>query len=293
MRKILTFLIVALPFTVLAYTSPGKPTGFVNDFAGILDASTKQTLEAKLGALDQATGAQVAVVTVGSLDGETVEGYSIRLAEEWGIGDKERDSGILILVAPNEREVRIEVGYGLEGPVTDLQAGLIIRNVMIPAFKQGDYDKGISESVDALSAVIMKSPEATAYLNAKGSGSSGSKIDPFAIFFLFIIIINIFARMLGKTKSWWLGGVLGAIVGAVIGIIFGFLYVGISAIIGLSILGLFFDYFVSKKGPGSGGHHGGFWFFGSGGHGGFGSSGGGFGGFGGGGFGGGGASGRW
>ncbi len=297
MKKFLLILIgLVIPISVFAYASPGKPTGFVNDFANILSVQEKQDIEAKLVNLQKGTGFEVSVVTVTSLGGDTIEQYAVKLFEEWGIGQKGKDNGLLVLVAPNEREVKIETGYGTGAVVTDLQSGNIIRTVMTPAFKEGKYGAGISSAVDALGAIITNSPEAAQYSvdnsSAQNSGSLDSKVNPFALFFIVVFVLNALARILGKTKSWWLGGVLGAIAGGVIGLIWGFVYAGISAIIILSILGLIFDFIVSKRPPGSGG--GGFWpiFFG-GGRGGFGGGGGGFGGFGGGMSGGGGASGRW
>src|SRR3989344_4632689 len=288
---IFSFCIFFLPFIVFAYTSPGKPQGFVNDFAGVLKAEEKQNIEIQLGELKKSTGAEVAVVTISSLGDETIESYAVKRFQEWGIGEKGKDNGLLILVALNDREARIEVGYGLEGTVTDLQAGQVVRLVMIPAFKEGKYGHGITGAAKAITDIISKSPEAVVYSGTDTRSPSNPKndIDFAALFFIVIIILNIMVRFLGKTKSWWLGGVVGGVVGAIIGLIWGFVFAGIGAIVILTILGLIFDYFVSKHPPGSGG---GLWpiIFG-GGRGGSGSSG--FGGFGGGMSGGGGASGRW
>ncbi len=279
-----------IPFFVFAYTSPGKPTGFVNDFAHILSAGDIQTLEAKLTTLHQSTSAEVAVVTIQALGDETIETYSEKLFQEWGIGGKDKDTGLLILVAPNDHQVRIEVGYGLEGAITDLQSGNIIRNVMTPAFRNNDYAGGITGAVDAVTAIITNSPEAEQYSQTTPNSNPTGKFGLTPLIFLAVIIINALARILGKTKSWWLGGVIGAVIGAIIGLIWGFFYIGIGSIIILTVLGLIFDFFISKHPPGSGG--GGFWpIFLGGGRGG--SNGGGFGGFGGGMSGGGGASGRW
>ena len=295
MRKFyITALILTtiLPTVVYGYISPGQPQGFVNDFAGILSAADRQAIEIQLQDLERSTGAEVAMVTINSLGDETIETYAVKLFEAWGIGKEKEDNGLLILVAPNDREVKIEVGYGLEDVVTDLQSGNIIRNVMVPAFQQSDYATGIKGSVDAISAVIRGSPEAAQYLVPQQTEPQGSDLNFAAIFFLIIFAINIFSRILGKTKSWWLGGVIGAGIGGIIGLIVNSLLVGGIAVSVLTVLGLIFDYFVSKRPPGSGGH-GGFWpiFFG-GGRGGRGGMGG-FGGFGGGISGGGGASGRW
>lgn len=285
-------LAIILPVTVLAYTSPGKPQGFVNDFAGVISAQERQSIETKLGALQKSTGAEVAVVTVPSLGDETIESYATKLFQEWGIGGEAKDTGLLILVAPTEREARIEVGYGLEGPVTDLQSGNIVRKVMIPAFKEGDYYGGIDGAVDAIGAIIAQSPEAEQY-SAEPEESFLQGFDPFSLFFVFIILVNVFARVLGRSKSWWHGGVIGAGIGSVIGLIWGFAFIGVGSIVILTILGLLFDFIVSKRPPGSGGRGGGIWPISLGGRHGGGSSGGGFGGFGGGMSGGGGASGRW
>ncbi|MCX6715420.1 MAG: YgcG family protein [Candidatus Taylorbacteria bacterium] len=291
MVTILVLAIFTLPLFVQAYTSPGSPTGYVNDFANIIGPTERSALETNLKDLEDSTGAQVAVVTVPSLDDETVETYAVKLFAEWGIGNKEKDTGLLILVAPTERKVRIEVGYGLEGTVTDLQSGNIIRDVMTPAFKEGNYAEGISGAVEAVTQIIKGSPEAAQYSKDTNKiGDFFSNVDfEFVIFFV-IIILNIFARILSKTKSWWLGGVIGAGLGVIIGLIWGFLFAGLVSVVILTILGLIFDYLVSKGGGKSGPSK---WFIGGfgGGHGS--SGGGGFGGFGGGGSGGGGASGGW
>jgi len=294
MKKFIVILAtLIIPISVFAYTSPGKPTGYVNDFAGILSVEQKSNLESISVGLKQSTGFEVAIVTVPNLGDEVVETYATKLFEEWGIGDEKKDTGILLLVAVDERAVRIETGYGAEGAITDIQAGNIIRSVITPEFQKGDYFSGLNGAMGALTLIIQKSPEAEQYSVVGSTNSdkeSGFSFE--ALFFVFIIFINVFAKILGKTKSWWLGGVIGGVVGAIVGLIFGFMFAGIIAIIILTILGLVFDYLVSKKGGFGGGSHGG-WIFPMGGFGGSGGGSSGFGGFGGGMSGGGGASGRW
>ncbi len=145
--------------TVLAYTSPGKPTGLVNDFAGVLSAGQRAALENKLGNFERPAGVQVAVVTVTSLGGDTIEDYAVKLFQEWGIGQKLSDNGLLLLVAPNDREARIEVGYGLEPTVTDAASSVIVNSIMIPAFKTGDYYGGIDKGTDKIMGLIEGDPE--------------------------------------------------------------------------------------------------------------------------------------
>jgi len=294
MKKIfpIFFGLLFLPLIVFAYTSPGKPQGFVSDYANIISPVDRLAIESQLSELQSSTTVQVAVVTIPSFGNDTIDGYATSLMKDWGIGQKDNNNGLLILVSLNDREARIEVGYGLEGTITDLQAGNIVNKVMIPTFKNSDYSLGIRNAVGAVVGIINKSDDASIYSSNTNKNKSFSDVDPSFVFFIIFVFGGVLARLLGKTKSWWLGGVIGTVIGIVVSIIWGFLFAGVGAIIIFSILGFIFDYLVSKKGPdGSNGPLGGM-FFGSGGMGGH-SGGGGFGGFGGGFSGGGGASGRW
>jgi uncharacterized protein len=281
MRKLLPLFLTLLlaPAFTFAYTSPGNPIGWVNDFANMLTVSEKTSLEAELSAFTKETGAEIAVVTIPTLGNETVETYAVQLFKEWEIGQKGKDNGILLLVAKDEREVRIEVGYGMEPYVTDADSSRIIRNVFVPAFKDGEYSKGINDTVSSIEGLIRKDPEAISQRQEKSSFSMSGELIA-TIFFLIVNLIGVMAR----SKSWWLGGIIGAIIG-------GILFKAITAVVIGSVIGLIFDFLLSllagklPKGPG-----GGPMFFG----GGFGGrGGGGFGGFGGGMSGGGGSSGRW
>jgi uncharacterized protein len=123
-------------------------TGRVVDEAGLLDAAKRAEIEAKLAALEAKTTDQLVVVTVRSLQGRTIEEYGYRLGRSWGIGQKDKNNGVLLIVAPNERKVRIEVGYGLEGTLPDATASLIVQNSILPRFKANDYPGGIARGVD-------------------------------------------------------------------------------------------------------------------------------------------------
>jgi uncharacterized protein len=125
-------------------------SGRVVDNAEILGKDTKQKLAAQLKAHEQETTNQIAVLTVPSLEGESVESYAEQVFNNWKLGQKGKDNGVLVLVAPNERRMRIEVGYGLEGTLTDVAASRIIRNVMTPRFKEGNFDAGVAEGVQAV-----------------------------------------------------------------------------------------------------------------------------------------------
>jgi uncharacterized protein len=285
MKRIVSilFIIIFLPISLHAYKSPGKPQGFVSDYAKVIDQQTESELNTSLQNLSKEKGIEIAVVTVNDLDNDTVENFAVKLFEEWGIGNKENDSGILFLIAPNERQVRIEVGYGMESTVTDLISNQIIQKVMIPRFKEDNYSQGIKDGVLTTIGIINKTVDpATFTSDNKGNLSILKHINPeFVLFFIFMIL-SIFARIFSRTKSWWLGGFVGAGIGVVVSLFIGFIYSGFIVIVVLALLGLLFDFIVSKGGPKNGG---GFW-FGSGGTGGFG-------GFGGGRSGGGGSSGSW
>ena len=123
--------------------------GRVRDQANILSPATERSLKAKLDKAEAQWGQQMAVVTVPSLEGYTIEDYSIGYARAWGLGDKDRNDGLMLLVAPNERKVRIEVGKGIERSFTDLYAKSVI-NMMLPYFRQGDFDAAVSTGVDEL-----------------------------------------------------------------------------------------------------------------------------------------------
>ncbi len=129
-------------------------TGRVVDEAGLLDATKRSEIEAKLAALEDKTTDQLVVVTVRSLQGRTIEEYGYRLGRYWGIGQKDKNNGALLIVAPNEHKVRIEVGYGLEGTLPDAITSLIIQNSILPRFRANDYPGGIANGVDEIIKVI-------------------------------------------------------------------------------------------------------------------------------------------
>ena len=239
---------LAAPFLVFAYENPGLPAqagmpkGAVNDFAGMLVPADIATLETKLSEFQKQTGNAIVIATVNNLGGDTIENFAEKLFKEWGIGDEEKDNGILILVSKEDREMRIEVGYGLEGALTDAQSYWIIRDVLTPAFRNGDYIGGLNGAADRVIGAISGTEEIPS-----ASPSNSGRSSNFDWFFLIFFVPVWLASILGRSKSWWAGGVLGGAAGVIIGIIYGFLYAGIVAIGGLAVFGLVFDYFVSKK----------------------------------------------
>lgn len=131
-------------------------TGPVNDYARLFNGSDLQELNSYLYALDQKSDLQIVILTIPSLEDENLEDYSIRVAEQWKIGQKGKDSGVIFVIAAQEHKLRIEVGYGLEGLITDAQSSRIIRSIMIPAFQKGEYGKGTLLGVKNVAGLALQ-----------------------------------------------------------------------------------------------------------------------------------------
>lgn len=294
-------------------------SGRVNDYGNVLSNAVEQELERLLKQHEDSTSNQVVVLTIDQLEDEFIEGYSIKVVDTWKLGTKNNDNGVLLLVSVQDRKMRIEVGYGLEPYLTDAKSSRIIRNVITPYFRQGDYNNGILEGARAIVGTI----EGT-YEN-DGEGAEYSEEMPliarlFALFFLFFFLRPFIESALFSEGfvSWFLFIFLSPFV-AMLG------FMGLGGGLGMFAIGVYAVGFIGMKlyfltpmgrafreryykkmqerakrvrqnSRGRGGDRGGgtiFWGGGSGGGGGFGGGGGGGFSGGGGGFGGGGASGSW
>ena len=295
---LLALLLAAASATALrAATTYPPPQGFVSDFGGMLSASARSEMEAELTAFEQQTGIQIAVVTVASLDGGSIEDYAVRLFEQWQIGKKGQDNGVLFLISRDDRRFRIEVGYGMEPLLTDARAGDILRNVVTPRFQTNDYDGGIRAGVAQIKAIAAAEPPSSDPL---ARNPVRRNLEQYSVLFIILAFASIYVMgYMARSKSVWLGGIWGAGMGVLLGLILGSLIVLGVAVALSAALGLLLDLVLSRnykalsgsgRSTGWGPTRGGFW---GGGGGGFGGGGGGFGGFGGGGSGGGGSSGGW
>lgn len=187
-------------------------TGRVVDEANILDAVTRAGIETKLADIEAKTTSQVVVVTLKSLRGRTIEEYGYQLGRHWGIGQKGSNNGVLLIVAPNERKVRIEVGYGLEGTFPDAIASVIVQGTILPRFRANDYPGGIERGVDAIVQVLSGNADEfkkQAQAPAKQHDSLGAFLGFLMIFFfqwpglLFLIIfLHFFVQFLRKLFEW-------------------------------------------------------------------------------------------
>ncbi len=197
-RKHLIFLFLGL-ISVGLFASGIDYNRRVNDLGGILSSSEEQSLSSYLTQIEEQTSAQVALLIIKSLEGENLEDYSLRILENWGkkkgLGQKDRDNGVLLLVALRDRKIRIEVGYGLEPILPDGKCGYIIRNLIAPAFKRGDYYGGLRAAVAKIGGVITREDDISEaelkkyrkqQKKKKGSGF------PFGIIvFIIIIALNL------------------------------------------------------------------------------------------------------
>jgi uncharacterized protein len=236
-------LVFAIPNLSNAQFQFPKYTGYVNDFENIID--NDEELNNKLIQFEKDSTVEIVVVTTDSFQGSTIEDYSNKLFEEWKIGKKDIDNGLLIVVSNKERQSRIEVGYGLEGTLPDALTGRIQDQFMIPSFKEGKYSDGINSGVDTLIGYIKEDP--TVISSIKSDSNKNSSLIDVGIY---ILIIGFY--LMAGSKSWWLGGVFGFVIG---------LYFGITNGIYLLILittplGLLFDYILSQTGIGKAIFHG-------------------------------------
>ncbi|MEL7729527.1 TPM domain-containing protein [Citromicrobium bathyomarinum] len=272
LRTLLVFLFALIALPAAAQDLPPRPDGPVYDGANMIDDAAQAQLDRQLRAYNKETGRSVIVATVPSLDGETIETYAVELYETWGIGGEETDEGALLLIARDDRKMRIEVGYGSTPTLTDAMSGRIIRDTITPAFKQGEFTAGIVAGVgrmiealdmDPATARAIEEAEAAARADRKGERTAAT----WGGAIVWILLIFGFAFIFGRGKKGRRRRRYGA--GSAVGDVI--LWSAINAALN------------SGDGDGWGGGGGGFG----------GGGGGGFGGFGGGMSGGGGASGGW
>lgn len=193
--RLLVLLLLVIASPVLASEPKFPPlTGRVVDDAGVLNATTRNELTEMLADHERATGQQVVVVTLPSLQGYTIEDFGYQLGRHWGIGQKGSNTGALLIVAPREHKVRIEVGYGLEGTLTDAISAMIIQNYILPSFKRGDYNAGVLAGTTSILSVLGGNPlensePATSAVSVRYQPPMGVQYAVVLLFFLFPLLI--------------------------------------------------------------------------------------------------------
>lgn len=262
-------------------------TGRVNDTAGILSPAERAQLDSMLAEYEKATSTQIVILTVKSLQGDPIEDFGIRVAQAWKIGQKGKDNGIIIIHSVEDREIRIEVGYGLEGVLPDLAANRIIREVLGPAFRAGKYYDGYIGAIQKIEAAARGEYTADGRERGRGQSKQGPPIAAFLVFAaMFTLVFGQSSRVLGGLVGAFTFG-LALLIAA--GMTWGIVGGGLGLLFGAIVPRLL----PSGSSGGRGGWGGGGPFFGGGRGGGFGGGGGGGFSGGGGGFGGGGSSGKY
>jgi uncharacterized protein len=291
MKRLAWLWLLALPAMFVVAAAHGQQpipgiTAYVNDQTGTLSGAEREALERRLQALERRKGAQVAVLIVATTAPEAIEQYSLRAAEAWKLGRKGTDDGVLLVVARNDRRLRLEVGYGLEGAIPDAIAKRVISEIIVPRFQQGDFGGGIVTGLEQVEKLIegetLPPPKASV-------GAAG--LDALMQWLPLLLVMTIMLGAITRAMFGRVGGaaVTGGIVGTTGWIITSALALGLGVGLLVFLLSMFAE---AGTGGGRWSNRGGY-SPGGGSWGGGGSSGGGFGGGGGGSFGGGGASGSW
>jgi uncharacterized protein len=168
---------------------PAKPVGYVNDFAGLLDQGFAAQLEQKLKTYRDTTSNVIVVATLTTLEDQAIEDVATKMFTDWKMWEGDRKNGVLVLIVPSEKKIRIEVGYGLEGAVPDIMAGRIISNIIQPAFREGRFEDGIDKATSAIMALAAGEYDAVDSMSAEGDGS-GSLVFLFIVFIIIYMIVQ-------------------------------------------------------------------------------------------------------
>ncbi len=288
MKRILVFFFALFFFTPSASAELvfPEPNGYVNDFANILSEETEASISSLAENIKDETSAEIAVVTIESLEGYEPNEYAVELGRTWGVGTSERDDGVVFLTSVGDRKTYIATGYGVEGYITDAQAFWITDSVVVPYFKQGDFDSGILAGTEQIKAALVDLETLPSASNNENYDSDeiGETISAvFVLLYMLFFVVPWVLGVLGRSKRWWPGGILGGGLGFIIA---GSIGLSLLLAIPFALFGLFVDYSASKNykkgknsfwtGGGSSGWGGGSSGGSSGGWGGGSSSGGGF-----------------
>lgn len=230
-RLAVLILSIGLVLPLVAQTAADMPKleGRVNDFANLLDVSQKSILDKMLADFEAAKGSQVVVAIVPTTGDYVIEEYSIELAEAWKIGRADVDDGVILVVAVNDRKLRIEVGYGLEGVLTDALCKRIIENVIVPQFRSGDYFGGIKAGLEVILSAIEGEELPPVVQESKNDSSDAMFVFGFIVAIVVgLIICGAIVRSVSRGKAKWILFAIGLILGwifisFIVGIIFGFI----------------------------------------------------------------------
>jgi uncharacterized protein len=199
---LLIVLMTAIPMAALEV--PPTPTQWVTDAAGILGGTEEDLLNRKLEQFEKDSGAQFIIYTFPSIETESIEDFTIRCVERWKVGRKGYDNGLVLFVFAKERKIRFEVGYGLEGTITDAYSSQVTRELMAPHFQKGDYAGGMLAAVDAITAKIKKNEAPVPPVQGRDSGQQRASGDSFGVIPMLIVLFVVFfviVPMLSRRRS--------------------------------------------------------------------------------------------
>jgi uncharacterized protein len=199
MKKLFFLLLIFIALGAFADDVPGY-SGYVNDYAILITEKDKDSMESVAKEVEEKTGAQIAVLTVKSMSPYTsIDEFGMAVAEKWKVGEKDKDTGIIIILAMEERKVRIEVGYGLEGIINDAKAGRIIDNTMMPYFRGGDFSAGLRRGVFKIADII--GTELNVELDEQIKMQDNTFTERLCMLIFFIIFVSIFLMMIRRMKN--------------------------------------------------------------------------------------------
>ncbi len=193
MKRTIILALILISSLLVALEVP-RLKGMVNDYGNVLSSNEEVQLEQLLRDAQAKTSSQIVLLTIKSLQGENLEDYSLRVADKWKLGQKELDNGVLLLVAMQEKKIRIEVGYGLESILTDIKCGYIIRNLIVSEFKKGNFSQGIANGLLAVTGLITNEFEITdeqlAKYQQQKKGNSSQLPIGFIVFIIMMILMS-------------------------------------------------------------------------------------------------------
>lgn len=199
MRKLLFLLLIFLALNAFADDVPGY-SGYVNDYAGVISEKDKASMEDVAKEVEEKTGAQIAVLTVKSMAPyASIEDFGMAVAEKWKVGEKGKDTGIILILAMEERKVRIEIGYGLEGIINDSKAGRVLDNTVIPYFRGGDFSAGLRRGMFRIADII--GTEMNVELDERAKMQDNTFTERLCMLIFFIIFVSIFLMMIRRAKN--------------------------------------------------------------------------------------------
>lgn len=255
-QKILSSILVGV-VVILVLSFQGSPVdaydipqyhGLVNDFAEVLSAEFEAELETQLMEVANATnGAEIAVITITSLEGDTIENVAREFGETWGVGKEESDNGVVFLSAIEDRKMRIHTGYGIEAYLTDAATGRIRRNEISPHYKNEDYEAGVQAGVDAM-LLAISDPDLFASTSSSESANAFKGFFGLIALMFFLSFVSggfvYLAAFFGRSEAWWPGGLVGGVIGSLLGRPFGSM---LPTILAFGLFGLALDYILSKN----------------------------------------------